>query len=153
MLSITCVRWCIFQLICIDGQIGTQDCPAYQRACSYPDESVPLVLDGEDHCECPEYVPCHRQIDRANSKMLGIVQLFQHFQRGFEQSRICIKIPATWEGLMACRALESAGVHTLATTLFTMTQAALSAEVGCTYVAPYVNQLKVHFEPGLVSTA
>lgn len=51
---------------------------------------------------------------------------------------------------MACRTLELAGVHTLATTLFSMDQAVLAAEVGCTYVAPYVNQLKVHFEPGLV---
>ncbi|KAK1143872.1 hypothetical protein N8T08_005985 [Aspergillus melleus] len=79
---------------------------------------------------------------------LRIVQLFQHFQPGFEQSRICIKIPSTWEGMLACRALEQAGVRTLATTLFTMAQAVLAAEVGCTYVAPYVNQLKVHFEPG-----
>ncbi|KAM0120416.1 hypothetical protein ACP6JC_002837 [Aspergillus fumigatus] len=78
----------------------------------------------------------------------GIVQLFQHLQPGFEQSRICIKIPSTWEGMMACRALEMAGVRTLATTLFTMSQAILAAEVGCTYIAPYVNQLKVHFEPG-----
>lgn len=51
---------------------------------------------------------------------------------------------------MACRILEMAGIRTLATTLFTLTQAILAAEVGCTYVAPYVNQLKVHFEPGLV---
>lgn len=80
--------------------------------------------------------------------MSGIVQLFQHFQPGFEQSRICIKIPSTWEGMRACRTLEQAGVPTLATTLFTMTQAVLAAEVGCTYVAPYVNQLRVHFEPG-----
>jgi transaldolase len=29
-----------------------------------------------------------------------------------------------------------------------MPQAVLAAEVGCTYVAPYVNELKVHFEPG-----
>ncbi|PLB45986.1 transaldolase [Aspergillus steynii IBT 23096] len=79
---------------------------------------------------------------------LRIVQLFQHFQPGFEQSRICIKIPSTWEGMLACRTLEKAGVRTLATTLFTMAQAVLAAEVGCTYVAPYVNQLKVHFEPG-----
>lgn len=36
---------------------------------------------------------------------------------------------------MACRALEMAGVRTLATTLFTMSQAILAAEVGCTYIA------------------
>ncbi|OJJ48452.1 hypothetical protein ASPZODRAFT_62478 [Penicilliopsis zonata CBS 506.65] len=81
---------------------------------------------------------------------LRIVKLFQHLQPGFDTSRICIKIPSTWEGLMACRTLELAGVRTLATTLFTMEQAILAAEVGCTYIAPYVNQLKVHFEPGFV---
>ena len=53
---------------------------------------------------------------------------------------------------MACRALELTGIHTLATTLFTMPQAVLAAEVGCSYVAPYVNQLRVHFEPGYVSS-
>lgn len=82
------------------------------------------------------------------NKRKGIVQLFQYFEPGFEQNRICIKIPATWEGLAACRTLEAAGVHTLATTLFSMAQAVRAAEVGCTYVAPYVNQLRVHFEIG-----
>lgn len=49
---------------------------------------------------------------------------------------------------MACRALEESGMRTLATTVFSMAQAILAAEVGCTYVAPYVNKLKVHFEKG-----
>ncbi|OJJ99750.1 hypothetical protein ASPACDRAFT_43382 [Aspergillus aculeatus ATCC 16872] len=77
-----------------------------------------------------------------------IILLTHHLDPNFPQSRICIKIPSTWEGLRACSLLEASGVRTLATTLFTLTQAALAAEVGCTYVAPYVNQLKVHFEPG-----
>ncbi|KAF7592059.1 hypothetical protein BBP40_000724 [Aspergillus hancockii] len=87
-------------------------------------------------------------VEKTIVNALRIIQLFQHLQPGFEQSRVCIKIPSTWEGMMACRVLEQAGVHTLATTLFTLTQAALAVEVGCTYIAPYVNQLKVHFEPG-----
>lgn len=81
------------------------------------------------------------------------MQLFQHIQPGFDVDRISIKIPSTWEGMMACRTLELAGIRTLATTLFTMAQAVLAAEVGCTYIAPYVNELKVHFKPGYVSTA
>lgn len=80
----------------------------------------------------------------------GIVYLFKEFAPNWVSSRICIKIPSTWEGMVACRTLQLAGVHTLATTLFSMPQAILAAEVGCTYVAPYVNQLKVHFEPGSV---
>ncbi|KAJ6107636.1 hypothetical protein N7523_008959 [Penicillium sp. IBT 18751x] len=81
---------------------------------------------------------------------LRIVQLFQHVQPGFDVARISIKIPSTWDGMMACRTLELAGVRTLATTLFSMPQAVLAAEVGCTYVAPYVNELKVHVQAGYV---
>ncbi|KAJ5512709.1 Aldolase-type TIM barrel [Penicillium fimorum] len=77
---------------------------------------------------------------------LRIVQLFQHVQPGFDVDRISIKIPSTWEGMMACRTLELAGVRTLATTLFSMTQAILAAEVGCTYIAPYVNELKKYYK-------
>lgn len=80
------------------------------------------------------------------------MQLFQHVEPGFNVARIAIKIPSTWEGMMACHTLELAGVRTLATTLFSMPQAVLAAEVGCTYVAPYVNELKVNFTPGSVTS-
>lgn len=93
-------------------------------------------------------LPIPNNQSQKTNKRTGIVQLFQYFEPEFEQTRICIKIPATWEGLTACRVLEAVGVHTLATTLFSMAQAVRAAEVGCTYVAPYVNQLRVHFEIG-----
>ncbi|RHZ68960.1 hypothetical protein CDV55_104920 [Aspergillus turcosus] len=105
-------------------------------------------LAGRVHIQTNPYYSYSTERTIVNA--LRIVQLFQHLQPGFEQDRICIKIPSTWEGMMACRALEMAGVRTLATTLFTMSQAVLAAEVGCTYIAPYVNQLKVHFEPGFM---
>lgn len=79
-----------------------------------------------------------------------IVELFKILDSSFDTSRVCIKIPATWEGLQACRTLQASGIATLATTLFTMTQVSLAGEVGCRYVAPYVNELKVHFEPGFI---
>lgn len=50
--------------------------------------------------------------------------------------------------MQACRILEAKGIATLATTMFCMEQAALAGDAGCTYIAPYVNELKVHFEPG-----
>lgn len=79
---------------------------------------------------------------------LGIVSIFKHLAPSYDTKRVCIKIPATWEGLQACRELEKRGVATLATTMFCMEQAALAAAVNCTYIAPYVNELKVHFEKG-----
>ncbi|KAL9118355.1 MAG: hypothetical protein Q9187_005100 [Circinaria calcarea] len=72
-----------------------------------------------------------------------IVDLVRHVSPDFDTSHICIKIPSTWEGLQACRVLEASGIRTLATTIFTLEQAALAAEVGCLYVAPYVNEIKV----------
>ncbi|KAF5544795.1 transaldolase [Fusarium phyllophilum] len=79
-----------------------------------------------------------------------IVNIFKQLAPEFDEKRVCIKIPATWEGLQACRTLEMKGIATLATTMFCMEQAALAAEAQCTYIAPYVNELKVHFEAGYV---
>ncbi|KAL4949591.1 aldolase [Aspergillus filifer] len=73
-----------------------------------------------------------------------IVQIFQYLAPWFDPTRICITIPSTWEGLMACKTLDVAGVRTSATALFTFDQAILATKMRCTYVAPYVNQLKVH---------
>ncbi|KAM0411605.1 hypothetical protein ACHAPD_009820 [Fusarium lateritium] len=80
----------------------------------------------------------------------GIVDIFKVLAPKFDTKRVCIKIPATWEGLQACRALEKKGIATLATTMFCMEQATLAADAQCTYIAPYVNELKVHFEAGYV---
>jgi transaldolase len=72
-------------------------------------------------------------------------RLISHFETlspGADTSRVCIKIPSTWEGLQACRKLESSGVATLATTLFTIEQAAVAGHAQCHYVAPYVHDLR-----------
>jgi transaldolase len=78
----------------------------------------------------------------------GIVAVFEALAPEVGTKRLCIKIPSTWEGLQACMALEFEGIATLATTMFCMEQAVLAERVGCTYIAPYVNELKVHFEKG-----
>ncbi|KAF7553924.1 hypothetical protein G7Z17_g3297 [Cylindrodendrum hubeiense] len=79
-----------------------------------------------------------------------IIQIFKTLAPEFDAKRVCIKVPATWEGLQACRILEDKGISTLATTMFCMEQAALASDAQCTYIAPYVNELRVHFEAGAV---
>ncbi|KAK7983325.1 hypothetical protein PG989_010727 [Apiospora arundinis] len=64
----------------------------------------------------------------------------------YDAKRVCIKIPATWEGMQACRELEKQGIATLATTMFCLEQAALASHAGCSYIAPYINELRVHFD-------
>ncbi|KAL7944926.1 hypothetical protein V8C42DRAFT_324108 [Trichoderma barbatum] len=79
-----------------------------------------------------------------------IIAIFKGLAPDFDTKRICIKVPATWDGLCACRTLEAKGITTLATTMFCMEQAALASEANCTYIAPYINELKVHFETGYI---
>lgn len=90
---------------------------------------------------------------RTISSAQRIIQLFEHIIPGLNaRDRVCIKIPSTWEGLQACRVLErDHRISTLATTLFSLEQAALAAECNCLYIAPYINELAVHFEKGYVN--
>ncbi|KAH8599772.1 hypothetical protein B0O99DRAFT_610389 [Bisporella sp. PMI_857] len=78
----------------------------------------------------------------SSSKIISnshrIVKIFQTLDKTFDTKRICIKIPSTWEGLLACRTLEASSppIATLATTLFTLEQAALAGR----FVDPFVAQ-------------
>ncbi|KAL4914579.1 hypothetical protein BDW62DRAFT_213350 [Aspergillus aurantiobrunneus] len=65
----------------------------------------------------------------------------------FPTSRIVIKVPATWEGMQACRELRPCGVKTLATTVFSMEQAVLAGEAGCVSISPFVHALRILVEP------
>lgn len=87
----------------------------------------------------PPDTAAERLIDRF---LAGIASLCRRFEPSFDQSKLCIKVPSTWEGLQACRILKSLGIQTLATTLFTLEQAILAAEVGCIYVSPFLHELK-----------
>ncbi|KAJ3752252.1 hypothetical protein EV360DRAFT_88931 [Lentinula raphanica] len=74
-----------------------------------------------------------------------LVGLFE--ANGIPRSRVCIKIPTTAEGMVACAQLQKEGIQTLATCLFNVSQALAAHQAKCVYVAPYFNELRVHFEP------
>ncbi|EGO03413.1 hypothetical protein SERLA73DRAFT_69285 [Serpula lacrymans var. lacrymans S7.3] len=68
---------------------------------------------------------------------------------GIPRNRVCIKIPTSAESIVACQYLAKLGINTLATCLFSVPQAVAASQAGCLYVAPYFNELRMHFEPGL----
>ena len=70
------------------------------------------------------------------------MSLYKILDASFDLSRICVKIPSTWEGLRACQILQQHSVKTLATTVFNMEQVVLAGEAMCYYIAPYVDALK-----------
>lgn len=81
--------------------------------------------------------------DDTVEDVLEIIHIFEKLSPETPLDRICIKIPATYEGLQACRVLSEKGIKTLATCVFGFEQAILASEVGCCFLSPYVNELKV----------
>lgn len=54
---------------------------------------------------------------------------------------ICVKVPLTWDGLKACRALTGAGRQVNVTLCFSANQALLAAKAGATFISPFVGRL------------
>ena len=54
---------------------------------------------------------------------------------------ICIKLPLTFDGLKACKALTSDGHKTNVTLCFSANQALLAAKAGATFISPFVGRL------------
>lgn len=54
---------------------------------------------------------------------------------------ITVKVPLTWDGLTACKALTSAGHKVNVTLCFSPNQALLAAKAGATFISPFVGRL------------
>jgi transaldolase len=53
----------------------------------------------------------------------------------------CVKLPLTWDGLKACRALTDEGTQVNVTLCFQAGQALLAAKAGATFISPFVGRL------------
>jgi len=60
---------------------------------------------------------------------------------GVDNSRVLLKIAATWEGIRAAEALEREGIHCNLTLMFGFAQARASAEAGVTLISPFVGRI------------
>jgi transaldolase len=54
---------------------------------------------------------------------------------------VAVKVPLTWDGLKACRALRQAGHKVNVTLCFSANQALLAAKAGATFISPFVGRL------------
>ena len=54
---------------------------------------------------------------------------------------IAVKVPLTWDGLRACKALSDDGHMVNVTLCFTASQALLAAKAGATFICPFVGRL------------
>jgi len=60
-----------------------------------------------------------------------------------------VKIPMTTEGLKAVKVLNSEGIKTNVTLVFSANQALLAAKAGATYVSPFLGRLDDISQPGI----
>jgi transaldolase len=56
-------------------------------------------------------------------------------------SNVCVKLPLTWDGLKACKALTSEGIQTNVTLCFSAGQALMAAKAGATFVSPFIGRI------------
>ncbi len=54
---------------------------------------------------------------------------------------IAIKVPLTWDGLKACKALSDKGRMVNVTLCFSANQALLAAKAGATFISPFIGRL------------
>lgn len=54
---------------------------------------------------------------------------------------VTIKVPLTWDGLKACRALSQGGTMVNVTLCFNANQALLAAKAGATFISPFIGRL------------
>jgi transaldolase len=54
---------------------------------------------------------------------------------------VAVKVPLTWDGLKACRALRQLGHKVNVTLCFNANQALLAAKAGATFISPFVGRL------------
>jgi transaldolase len=56
-------------------------------------------------------------------------------------SNVVVKLPLTFDGLKACRALTAEGIKTNVTLCFSANQGLLAAKAGATYISPFIGRL------------
>ena len=54
---------------------------------------------------------------------------------------VAVKVPLTWDGLKACRALTQRGYKVNVTLCFSANQALLAAKAGATFISPFIGRL------------
>lgn len=54
---------------------------------------------------------------------------------------IVVKLPCTWEGMVACRKLADEGIGVNVTLCFSANQALLAAKAGATFISPFIGRI------------
>jgi transaldolase len=73
--------------------------------------------------------------DASINRGRRIIQMYQ--EKGIDKERILIKLPATWEGVLAAEVLQKEGIQCNLTLIFSFVQAVACAQRGATLISPF----------------
>lgn len=73
--------------------------------------------------------------DASISRGRRIIQMYK--EKGIGKERILIKLPATWEGVLAAEVLQKEGIQCNLTLIFSFIQAVACAQRGATLISPF----------------
>jgi transaldolase len=73
--------------------------------------------------------------DASINRGRRIIQMYK--EKGIEKERILIKLPATWEGVLAAEVLQKEGIQCNLTLIFSFVQAVACAQRGATLISPF----------------
>jgi transaldolase len=84
------------------------------------------------------------------SKAQALLKLFDEAR--VPRDKLILRVPATWQGIQACRDLEAQGVATQAYLVFSLAQAAAATQAGVSVISPNVGRTRDFFNkfPGIV---
>ncbi|MCB1213833.1 MAG: transaldolase [Chlamydiia bacterium] len=86
-------------------------------------------------------VDAHLAFDTDRSVEMARRLISRYERLGYGRERVLIKLPATWEGVLAAQVLEKEQIHCNMTLIFCSTQAVACAQVGATLISPFVGRI------------
>ena len=89
--------------------------------------------------EICEMVPGPVSAEVVASDAEGMIREGKHLAQ--IAPNVTVKVPLTWDGLKACKALTDDGHRVNVTLCFTPAQAILAAKAGATFISPFIGRL------------
>ncbi|TNF83403.1 transaldolase [Pseudomonas sp. ICMP22404] len=78
-------------------------------------------------------------LDATLARAYRLIELYD--KANVRKERVLIKVASTWEGIQAARRLETEGIQTNLTLLFSFAQAAACADAGVFLISPFVGRI------------
>ena len=102
-----------------------------------------ILKSGRDIAEVTreicEMVPGPVSAEVVASDAEGMIREGKHLAQ--IAPNVTVKVPLTWDGLKACKALTDEGHMVNVTLCFTPAQAILAAKAGATFISPFIGRL------------